>query len=132
MIPFIIYIYHMDELSQKELQRILSLDDEALTQTDRDFLKARSAYLTRKQKREFPSVFRADEITPAETVESPSTNELPQTTTYTGDGNTDSAIPTGSESDAEQSVMSKPENNLNLAETENKDPDWNGETVSDA
>lgn len=48
----------MDEITQKELQRILQLDVEALTDEEKAFLQARRSYLNKRQLREFRPIFK--------------------------------------------------------------------------
>ena len=48
----------MDELSQKEFNRITSISPEGLTGEEKDFLRARRSYLRTAQKEEYAEVIK--------------------------------------------------------------------------
>jgi hypothetical protein len=51
----------MDEQSQAKLDEILKKEQAALTEGDKDFLRAREAYLSDSQKATYSEVFKASD-----------------------------------------------------------------------
>jgi len=51
----------MDVLSKKKLEEILEKSPESLADTEKDFLKARRSYLTKKQQEDYADIFGKEE-----------------------------------------------------------------------